>query len=95
MQVTVTNISKCFIIKKMISHFMLKLPTNEVVFYPSKVIKELDDKTLQITCPPNTKFKVNKARQEEGKWIRYDHKTLDSADLVFIILENDTGAKKC
>lgn len=95
MFIKITNITKCFIIKRLTSHFMLKLPTNEVIFYPSKFIKELDEKTLEISFLANSKFKANKARQEKGRWIRYDHKTLDTADLLFIILENDLGAKKC
>ena len=79
------------------AHFPLyaQTPDQRGYFYPSKLIKEFDDKTLQITFSPNTKFKVNKAKQEKGKWIRYDHKTLDSADLIIIILKNDLGAKKC
>lgn len=95
MHIILTNITKCFVIKKLTSHCMLKLPTNEVVFYPSKFIKNLDGQTLEITFIPGAKFKSNKAKQEQGKWIRYDHRTLDSADLVIIILDNDLGAKKC
>lgn len=95
MQVTITNITKCFIIKRLGAHVMLKLPNKEIVFYPKKLTKELDDKTLELTFFPNMKFKANKARQELKKWVRYDHRTLDSADLLFIILENDLGAKKC
>lgn len=79
----------------MTSHFMLKLPTCEVVFYPSKLIKVLDDKSLEITFSPCTQFKANKSKKENGKLVRYDHRTLDSADLVTIILNNDLGAKKC
>ena len=74
---------------------MLKLPTNAPVFLPNKFIKKIDEKTLEISLLPNMKFKANKARQELKKWVRYDHRTLDSADLVFLIMENDAGAKKC
>lgn len=95
MKVTITNITKCFIIKRLTSHYMLKLSTGDVIFYPSKFIKELDDKTLELTFFPNMKFKANKSKQQNGELVRYDHKTLDSADLIFIILENDLGAKKC
>lgn len=95
MYIKITNITKCFIIKRLTSHVMLKLPTNEIVFFPVKFIKELDEKTLEISLLPNMKFKANKARQELKKWVRYDHRTLDSADLVFLIMENDAGAKKC
>lgn len=95
MQVTITNITKCFIIKKLKTHFMLKLSTGDVIFYPSKLIKELDNKSLEITFYPGTQFKANKSKQQNGNLVRFDHKTLDSADLVIIILKNDVGAKKC
>lgn len=95
MQVKITNITKCFIIKRLTSHYMMKLSTGDVIFYPSKFIKELDDKTLELTFFPNMQFKANKSKQENGKLVRYDHKTLDSADLILIIMENDQGAKKC
>ena len=75
--------------------FYAQTPDQRGYFYPSKFVKELDEKTLEISFLANSKFKANKARQEKGKWIRYDHKTLDSADLIIIILENDLGAKKC
>lgn len=95
MYIKLTNITKCFLIKRNTTHAMLKLPTNEIVFFPVKFIKELDEKTLEISLLPNMKFKANKARQELKKWVRYDYRTLDSADLVFLIMENDAGAKKC
>lgn len=95
MQITLTNITKCFVIKRLTSHFMLKLPTNEVIFYPSKFIKELDDKSLEITFYPSTQFKANKSKQQDGKLVRYAHRTLKSEDIINIILSVDTGAKKC
>ena len=95
MYITLTNITKCFVIKKLTSHFMLKLPTNEVVFYPAKLIKELDDKTLSMTFAPKVEYKSNKARQEKGQWIRYDHKILNSEEIIHIILAHDQGAKQC
>ncbi len=64
---------------------MIKLPTKEVIFYPKKMIKDVKAETLEICFKDGLEFKANKSRQQNGKWIRYDHRTITSSELVEII----------
>ncbi len=95
MSTILTNITKCWVIKKVPPHIMLKLPTNQVIFYPSRFIKIHHDKSLEIIFFDDTKYRANRAKQEGKKWVRYDHQDLKSEEIVKLILEHDEGAKKC
>lgn len=91
----ISNVSCCFIIKETEAHMMIKLPTKEVIFYPKKMIKDVKAETLEICFKDGLEFKANKSRQQNGKWIRYDHRTITSSELVEIILNADPKAIKC
>ncbi len=90
-----SNVSCCFVIKETASHLMIKLPTKEVIFYPKKMIKDVKAEKLDICFKEGLEFKANKARQENGQWIRYDHRVIPSSELIEIILNADPKAIKC